>query len=308
MRRWRTLFGWGKPGSRRLNGPLVASLRSDLEKEGLRFGLSPDEADDLLARIVGEKRFRKFCRTMEGVRAGTTSVSKAYAQFQTVYEAQCLMSAQADALLGANTAVIELSGVLAGRHLRVAEVGCFSGGVLRFLARQLPGTQFVGLDRLPALLKDAKRNSPGNVDFLAWDYQERELPGDQRFDLILGTFPIDLESAASLALEGETDADATMKGAAQDVGEAAKQWRNIATESGRLVISLRIPDVHCFAGVVQATAIAGWHATYEDSAKVRVDDEEFPVLCFSAGGSRQLLQDDVNQLAKRWERLPTLKA
>lgn len=88
---------------------LTSELQAALESEGMTFGLSPDEADALLRRCIGEKRFRLYCRTMDQFRAGLRPLHDAYCQFRSIREINCVFSSQAEVVLETNSAVIETS-------------------------------------------------------------------------------------------------------------------------------------------------------------------------------------------------------
>lgn len=287
-------------GMESLNNELYFAMRDALAKEGLTCGLSPTEADFLLGRLIGEKRYHKFCHVMKAVRKRRRPLLDAYKMFKTVREAQVLMSAQADVVVGVNTAVAQAGALLTGRFARVAEVGCHAGGVLRFFANRMPETSFVGFDRLPELLANAQQICPGNVTLVSWNYQAQSVISHGGFDLIFGAFPIDFDGSET---SGEIE---SVSSYGDQFVQAAEAWRSTIVDGGSLVVALRVPHVSGFVGVIQAASMCGWKPELEKGFRVRVGDESFPVLSFSARTEYKMDQKDIEAAARIWDELPRL--
>ena len=182
----------------RIQEPALSSeLRAALESEGMSFGLSPNEADALLLRWIGEKRMRRYYRTMDQVHARLRPLHDAYCQFRSIIEMNCLMSAQAEIVLATNSAVIETSGVLELEKGRVGELGCLAGSVLRFLSQKRPNLNFLGFDRVPPILSAARAESPSNCQFVFWDYEKDPPPEVSKCDALLGALCIDFDGRIS---------------------------------------------------------------------------------------------------------------
>lgn len=77
-------------------------------------------------------------------------------------------------------------------NIRILEVGCGPGVAAREIARRLKQVYILGLDRSPAAIAQAQRNSEneigrGMIHFIQAKIEEFELPpGETSFDLALG--------------------------------------------------------------------------------------------------------------------------
>lgn len=286
---------------------LKASLEAALAAEDLLCGLSPEAADDRLAKRLGQKEFQRFCRLMDRVRAGDASLDDVYPMFTTVADAHHLMSAQGNVVIVTNAAVIAAAGLLSNGYKRVAEVGCLAGGVTRFLARQSPDCTFVGFDRIPRLLANARKHCPPNVELVIWDYATHASEQTEPFDVVWGALPVDLSHAFQLDLSVSGDVRVATDLAAKRFLAPAQHWRRIAAEKAHLVVALRIPDPYTLVGVLQVAALSGWRWLLDTTFKVNVGPESFPVLTFAADDSHGLQQEDVDAAGRRWARFPVLE-
>lgn len=285
-----------------LNGELYAELMDFLKTEGMRFDLPPGYSDFVLRQRVGEERFQAFCRTMDDVRDGIRPIHDGYAQFQSVQDANTLMSAQANALLACNVGTIEVSGVLALEGGRVGELGCYSGSVLRHLAQRKPEICFIGFDRLRDLLDAALTIAPPNCDFQVWDYQASPRLEEPKFDALFGTFCIDFEMHEEAPTEAEHFVLEVNRVVAACV-EACAHWRGVVKDGGRCTVALRLGSVHAFSGACQAAWLTGWGIDFERSCIVKGGGEQFPVLSMVAGAPQQPTNARLHEIVRGWKRM-----
>ncbi len=294
----------------RIDSEIYLGLKASLEKEGMVFGLDPISADHLLGKKIGRKRYQKFCRLMDRVRDGSRPVAEAYRMFPNVLEANFLMSAQGDLVLAVNAAVIEVAGLLKESYRRVGEVGCFSGGVIRHLARKRPDTIFFGFDNLPGLLKRGQAMSPANVRMVVWDYEADSVPKDCSCEIFYGSLAIDFDSSRNFRVLGNCEPTqeelirVETDNYAIKFGKASQNWRKLISNGNLLVIALRIPSVFAFIGIVQAAVITGWEPIVERWVRVAVDDEKLSVLVFRAANAGRLEAAAFTSLTERWSECP----
>jgi hypothetical protein len=285
-----------------LNGELYVGLMAFLEAEGMRFDITPGYSDIVLRQRVGEERFQAFCHTMDDVRDGIRPIHDGYAQFQSVQDANTLMSAQADALLACNVGTIEVSGVLALEGGRVGELGCYSGSVLRHLAQRKPQVRFTGFDRLPELLDASLTIAPPNCDFQVWDYQSSPRVEEFKFDALFGTFCIDFETHVQATIEAEHFVLEVNRVVA-DCAAAFAHWRGVVMDGGCCTVALRLGTVHAFSGACQAAWLTGWEVDFVRSRVVRAGGEQFPILAMSAGAPQQSSTALLHEVIEGWERM-----
>lgn len=263
---------------------LLRELRDAFTDDGMQFGLDNFGADKLLKRCVGPTRFRKFCQLMDAVRHGLAPIEEAYQCFGDVKSALAHISSQSDTSLATTAALIQLSGVLPGRHRKVAELGCHAGTALRYLGRALPGVAFAGFDRVAALLRDAQSRASDNVCFVEWDYQLKAPPdGYAEFDLLYGALPIEFKEQLTfdpltrhgrLRPEVKRVYDATLR--------PATHWRAISLAGARLFLCARIVNAPSHVVMLSAFAASGWRLEEGTSFKLMVGREYFPVLELTA--------------------------
>jgi hypothetical protein len=295
---------------------IYMGLKGSLEKEAMVFGLDPTGADHLLAQRIGRKRYQKFCRLMDRVRDGSSPIGDAYRMFPNVLEANSLMSAQGDLMLAVNSAVIEVAGLLKEPYRRVGEIGCFSGAVIRHLARSLPDTMFIGFDNLPRLLKRAQAISPANVRLVVWDYDTDSVPKDCSCEILFGSIPIDFSNSLNTNCpvlgNGEPTEEESIRlmtnNYAIKFGKASQNWRNLVSSGTVLVIALRIPIAHALSGVVQAAVFTGWEPLAERWVKVAIDDEMLSVLVFRSADVGRLDEGGLRSLTWHWNECPVWSA
>ena len=281
---------------------ITSELRAALESEGMRFGLSPEEADTLLLRWIGEKRMRRYCRTMDEVRAGLRPLHDTYLQFRSIREMNCLMSAQAEVVLATNSAVNETSGVLELGKGRVGELGCLAGSVLRFLAQKRPSLNFLGLDRLPRILAAARAESPSNCQFVFWDYEKDPPPEVSKCDALIGALCIDFDSVLFYDwFEDDDSAVEGMKVWAKVLVPCFSNWRGIVNDGAHCTLALRLSNVYAFSAMYQAAMITGWEPDYSRCRAAVAGDERFRVTRFVAGCAVQPNGEAIREMVSAWE-------
>jgi hypothetical protein len=291
---------------------IYLGLKESLESEGMVFGLDPTGADLLLAQRIGRKRYQKFCRLMDRVRDGSRPIAEAYRMFPNILDANSLMSAQGDLMLAVNSAVIEVAGLLKEPYRRIGEIGCFSGGVIRYLARKLPDTMFFGFDKLAGLLKLAQAISPKNVRLVVWDYEADSVPKDCSCEILYGSLVIDFDNSLNTNFSVLGNCEPTQEESIRKetnnyvvkFGKASQNWRKLVSLGSVLVIALRIPTVYAFSGIVQAAVITGWEPLVERWVKVAIDDEKLSVLAFRSADVGRLEPGELRSLASRWSESP----
>jgi SAM-dependent methyltransferase len=295
-----------------IDSKIYLGLKASLEKEGMVFGLDPTSADHLLGKRIGRKRYQKFCRLMDGVRDGSRPIAEAYRMFPNVLDANSLMSAQSDLMLAVNSAVIEVSGLLKEPYRRVGEIGCFSGGVIRYLARELPDTMLFGFDNLPRLLKCGQAISPANVRLIVWDYEVDSEPKGCSCEILYGSLAIDFDSSRNTNYPVLDNCEPTEEESirvetenyATKFAKASQNWRKLVSTGAVLVIALRIPNVFTFSGIIQAAVITGWEPLVERWVIVTVADERLSLLVFRSADVGRLDAGALRSLTRRWSECP----
>jgi hypothetical protein len=215
-------------------------------------------------------------------------------------------------MLAVNSAVIEVSGLLKEAYRRVGEIGCFSGGVIRHLARKLPDTMFLGFDNLPGLLKRGQAMSPANVRLVVWDYEADIVPKDCSCEILYGALALDFDSSLKTHAPVLGNYEPTKEELARlerdnyavTFARASQNWRKLVSSGNVLVIGLRIPSVYALTGIVQAARIKGWDPVVEMWVKVAINDEKISVLVFRAAEIGRLDMDALRSLSTRWSECP----
>lgn len=291
---------------------IYSGLKESLESEGMVFGLDSTGADHFLAQRIGRKRYQKFCRLMDCVRDGSRPIAEAYRMFPNILDANSLMSVQGDLMLAVNSAVIEVAGLLKEPYHRVGEIGCFSGGVIRHLARKLPDTMFFGFDKLPGLLKSAEAISPTNVRLVVWDYEADSVPKECSCEILYGSLAIDFGNSLNTNFSVLGNCEPTEEESIRQetdnyvvkFGKASQNWRKLVSLGRVLVIALRIPRIFALTGIVQAAVITGWEPLVERWVKVAIEDEILSVLVFRSADVGRLDAGALKSLVRRWSECP----
>lgn len=235
---------------------LIKALRTHLRAEGMAFGLNDDQSEELLFQRLGPQKYAKFCKVMDRVRAGRCGMNNAYDVLSSVLEGNALMSAQAEVAIATNAAVISSCEADGTPGLRVAEVGCYAGSALRFLALRNPESTFTGFDGSRGLIDAANRKALRNCRFVQWDYDNSASDVGVRFDRIIGALCINYP-ATQCVDANSTDLSGALETYQRTIGPM-RHWRQIVADDGICTVALRIARPVNVLGALNAIDEAGW--------------------------------------------------
>ncbi|MBI5368030.1 MAG: methyltransferase domain-containing protein [Planctomycetes bacterium] len=280
------------------------SLKKLLQGLGYRFGKTPDKVDLDLARVLDRERFEKFVQCLRGAQHGTTPVGSIYECFESAEEANLFASRQADLTLETYLAIDGRIAPDLKPGMRVVDLGCWTGGLVAWLAACHTDCSVVGVDRVAKAVEFARAGRPpANTSFAVWDYAATPAPPVAPFDLLVSCFGIDFAGTARerdprtpliFALDGRGLRESPGYRFRRD--EAAPYfvgWRRAATAGAVLWAVLRIPSFEKCLAVVDAAQAAGWSFEPVEPATLAVAEESFPILRFRAEAASAPIDPDL---------------
>jgi hypothetical protein len=271
-------------------------LQSYLASQGVKFGLRPGAYQRQLAKVLGPGRYEDYQDRFERAMAGRCGVSELYRFARTREEANLLFSSQSDVFLK-NASWIDGKVAEAVRPGgRVAEMGCATGALTAWLARENPGCSFVGIDRVETFVGWARDSVPlPNARFEVWDYGCPRPDPIGPFDILVSSFGID----PPLISERETlDVDRLRQGDSYQrykefFGPILAGWRGAVRDGGELFAVLRLGHLTQVIAFADAGSESGWTLSLAASEFLSVGAERFPAFVMRAVRSGPPSDDDL---------------
>jgi len=266
---------------------LQRRLERHLKEEGFHLNSGPAGIERQLKCLMGSERYEDYLCGSDSRQTGDSGIASIYRTVQTKEEANLLFSHQAKVMLAAS-AWIGMKVIGGERHKpsRVADMGCASGTLCGWLAKELPGTEVVGFDREDNFVKIAG-GTPGPSTFHRWDYGSTELPPEDGFDVVVTGLGIDFPDHERRSVLGiHSNRDTPRHAFYRDkLGLVFRNWRSAAKDNARMWAVLRIPDVEMFIGIVDAAAAAGWTIDIGECSWSVTPGERMPALAFTAAAT-----------------------
>lgn len=275
-----------------MNVESLTLVNSDLAAYLTRLGVdctsNQDEVIRKLELLLGEPRFGRLLDLLYGDHE-QSDTQELYGLFATASESNLFISLQSKVMLETSTAIYQrlLPHLAAGS--RIADLGCFTGGLIGWMAARHPECQFVGFDCNPKAIQfAAELSSAENLVFGCWDYA-RELPPDvPPFNLLYSIFGLEFHAVRDqdrrYSLDLAQVLDCPMyRGTLAIAHPCFLSWRRVAHADCRLFVVLRINCIEQLQAVIDAAEASGWQVSLAESSKVASDDESFALLTFVAG-------------------------
>jgi hypothetical protein len=276
--------------------PSPNQVRRHLQEFGLKFGLSAQNIDKRLERLVGRQRFQDYVAVLDHSRAAKRPISDVYGLFETLEEANLVMSHQADLILQiAHWLLTQLKRV-AQPGRTIVDLGSWTGILTRLLAVTFPDCRVIGIDRVAPVvaLASAAYGAP-NLQFLNWDYSSLDGKPDIRADVLVSSLGIDFGSRIGMrnldvcALRHSPVYNASLI----EFMPYLAAWRAIAADGAALHAVLRLSDTEPMLAFADAAHANGWRLLLADSTKiVESPESRIPALNLAAGEPVEPLAED----------------
>ena len=269
--------------------------KSDFASFCLENGIDPQKTPEAvekrLKRLMGKNRYEKYLDTTDHVHAGLLPIKHTYDCMNSLEEANCLISHQAEIFVNVSFAVyLKIKDRLIP-GLQVGDLGCYTGIFVKWLASKYEDSRFLGFDLSKKHINFSKQsNSLPNLNFTVWDYSKTGSYLAQPCDILLSVFGIDFDPASSdnwsLDSSNLRDCPAYIEKCKEAYGYF-NSWKEAIKPEGILVAVLRIPSVNHLISCVDAASKAGWKFDLNSSMRVTSDEESFPLMVFHVSGSEE---------------------
>jgi hypothetical protein len=124
-----------------MSSKIRKQYRSHLSNLGVKFGLSPEEYDDHISKIIGEEAFLKFCTTMDAVRLGDTTLEEGFRLFSGWAPTVALFGSQSELALNGGAWLTQRLTDEATDGQQITELGGWNGLLASFVAEKFPKCQ-----------------------------------------------------------------------------------------------------------------------------------------------------------------------
>jgi SAM-dependent methyltransferase len=226
------------------------------------------------------------------VNAGRLPKQAQYQLLETPAEANTLVSLQSKVFLDVSAILYQAVSPHIRPGTRVADLGCFTGALVSWVAENHPDCAVVGVDSNRKAIQFARELAKQpNATFAEWDYAQAGPCPVQPCDILLSTFGVDfshhIEGArCSLDVSDLRNSD-YYRSRREEALPYFRCWKQAAKPEAALLAVLRVPGIDPCLALVDAANDAGWALDLPNSGHVRVDEERFPVFNFRAGPSTQ---------------------
>ncbi len=279
---------------------LRKEFASHLKTEGFKLSATHNYLERRIKKLMGAERHEAYLETALMYADDVVGVDALYQTVRSQEEAHLLFSQQAEVILESGVWLATKLAELDPVPKRIADLGCATGAMTRWLASVFATARVVGFDREKSLLGIAT-GIPGKTQFLRWDYGQEETVPEDGFDAFVSALGIDWNQAVSVHIPlgcNEYRALDTCKQVREMAQPIFTNWRSIAKNGAKLFAVLRIPDLWTLVGVVDAASDAGWSLELDCFLQLQVNaDEQIPGLTFTAKVSER---PDENVLAGVW--------
>ena len=276
--------------------PSPNQVRRQLQEFGLKFGLSAQNIDKRLERLMGRQRFQDYVAVLDHSRAAGRPISDVYGLFETLEEANLVMSHQAELILQIAHWLLSQIERVARAGLTIVDLGSWTGILTRLLAVTFPDCRVIGIDRVvPVIALASAAGGAPNVQFLNWDYSRLDGKPDIRADVLVSSLGIDFGSRLGMhsfdvcALRHSPVYDASLA----EFTAYLAAWRAIAEDGAALHAVLRLSDTESLLAFADAAHTSGWSVLLADSTRiVESQESRIPALNLVAGEPVERLAED----------------
>jgi hypothetical protein len=276
--------------------PSPNQVRRHLQEFGLKFGLSAQNIDKRLERLMGRQRFQDYIAVLEHSRAKGQPISDVYGLFESLEEANLVMSHQSELTLQIALWLLSQIERVARPGLTIVDLGSWTGILTRLLAVTFPDCRVIGIDRVaPVVALASAAGGTPNLQFLNWDYSSLDGKPDIRADILVSSLGIDCRPRVGMhsldvsALRQSTVYDASLA----EFTLYLVSWRAIAADGAPLHAVLRLSDTEPMLAFADAAHQSGWSVLLADSTKiVESPKSRIPALNLVARVPVELLAED----------------
>lgn len=279
----------------------ISPLRRHFEIAGLRFDLTTNQVLAALKELLGRKRHAEWRDASIARQEGWGRPEAEYAALRSAEEVNTLFSMQPHITLAVCewlAAQVENSGLTGGR---IGDLGCGSGLLTSWLAKQHPECEVVGWDGMQNLVEiasDSQRKP--NLSFRTWNYAEETCPEPHSFDVLVTCFGVDfpiLGPPEPIPLNVVSLKPAAIYRVIRPLMRTFfAGWATAIKKDGYLYAVLRVPSEPAFLGVVDAAHDAGWHLDTERYEYLACEEESFPALPFRAASAQAHTEEVLRSL------------
>lgn len=126
-----------------------AELAAYISTLGIDCDSDPEKVFTKLEQLLGESRCEQLVELAMGKESGASGSQDVYRFFTTAEEANLFISQQSPVMLDTSVLIYERLLPHLSSGVRVADLGCFTGGFVGWMAGRHPDCHFVGFDCNP---------------------------------------------------------------------------------------------------------------------------------------------------------------
>ena len=283
-----------KPAPRKPNR--ASALQKHFEKAGVRFDLNQNEIVARLRQLMGRKRHSEWHTASTGRQEGWGRPEGEYELLRSAEEINTLFSLQAHVSLKVCEWLSTRVAASAPGMARIGDLGCGSGVLAAWLAKQYPECSVTGWDAIKTMIEAASASQIApKLTFATWNYAKEPCPEPNSCDVLVSCFGIDFpidEQSHRQSLDVPTlrrnNYYHKMLGVLQPYFH---HWRTAIRDQGVLHAVLRIPSPVLFLATVDAAHHEGWTLDAGLYEYLTVGVESFPAMTLKAASGPVIMED-----------------
>ncbi len=292
----------GKSAAR--SSTAISPLQHHFEKAGLRFDLDEGQVLASLKSVFGTKRYREWHTASVARQSGWGSSVAEYEKLRTAEEVNTLFSLQSHITLMVCEWLAAQVSHLGLTNGRIGDLGCGSGLLASWLAKQHSDCEVIGWDGLLNLVEIASASQrKRNLTFGTWNYAEETCPEPHSCDALVTCFGVDFPihtEMQPLPLSAESlRSNEIYREMRQLMRTFFAGWGTAVKKQGYLFAVLRIPSEPEFLAAVDAAHDAGWNLDVNRYEYLSWRAESFPAMPFQAMSAEPHSEEVVRSLWSR---------
>jgi len=126
---------------------LRKEFSSHLKTEGFKISAAHNYLERRIKKLMGAERYKAYLETSDNHRANVVGVDALYQTVRSQEEAHLLFSYQAEVILESGVWLATKLAELDPAPKRIADLGCATGTMTRWLAKVFATAHIVGFDR-----------------------------------------------------------------------------------------------------------------------------------------------------------------
>lgn len=275
------------------------AFRRHLSEVGFLMDQPPPVVMQELARHMGLQRFAECRQIMAGAPPGEELQSRLYDFMRDLREANLLRSLSPDVTLDTSYYLYEKAVPLLTPGKRVLELGCWTGGLVSFIAGNHPDCVVVGVDRARRILElNRAHYKLPNLRFELWDYRVAKPEALPQADVLLCSLGTNNDCPPGMYTAEDSLHVRASKGYQREKDEAFSyfvRWREAASDDAMLLSVLRVITFPRFLAFVDASQESGWTALLDRFAFVACPSNKEAILSlvFAARSAGPIHEDAI---------------